>query len=352
VTTHKLTPGNFVDADRLLWRLLDSHPPSQPTGTTGEARCGTRWDRRSPPLNRSREPIRLNIIASYRSLNHVARHPSGAGSCPSTPMAGSFCACIPACTRDKRGRQVCFADATGVRRTATRFVRRLFPAAVQLRRSGTSARRDLTKAQVSARERLLTAAYELFAIRGINQVGIDTILARSGCAKASFYGNFKSKLDLAIAFLDRREEVWTRNWLEAEIERRATDPVDRLLAIFDAFDGWFSSEGFEGCSFINVLLETNVGNPLHRASAAHLSKIRAIIRDQAEAAGFVDPEVFAQAWHMLMKGSIVAAGEGNQSAAVQAKRAAQLIIDGWPRKDRRARSSPKEAREREIPKLP
>lgn len=205
--------------------------------------------------------------------------------------------------------------------------------------------------QVSARERLLTAAYELFATRGINQVGIDTILAKSGCAKASFYGNFKSKLDLAIAFLDRREEVWTRDWLEAEIERRATNPVDRLLAIFDVFDGWFRNEGFEGCSFINVLLEANVGSPLHRASAVHLSKIRAIILSSAEAAGFVDPEIFAQAWHMLMKGSIVAAGEGNQSAAVQAKRAAQLIIDGWPREHRRARSSPKQAHERELPKL-
>src|ERR1700739_1934046 len=76
-----------------------------------------------------------------------------------------------------------------------------------------SVRRNLTKAQASARERLLTAAYELFATRGINQVGIDTILANSGCAKASFYGNFKSKLDLAIGFLDRREQVWTRDWL-------------------------------------------------------------------------------------------------------------------------------------------
>jgi AcrR family transcriptional regulator len=94
----------------------------------------------------------------------------------------------------------------------------------------------------SARERLLSAAYELFATQGINQVGIDTILVKSGCAKASLYSNFKSKLDLAIAFLDRREQIWTRTWLEAEIKRRATDPVDRLLAIFDVFDGWFRSE--------------------------------------------------------------------------------------------------------------
>jgi hypothetical protein len=38
---------------------------------------------------------------------------------------------------------------------------------------------------------------------------------------------------------------------------------------------------------------------------------------------------------MLMKGSIVSACEGNRSAAREAKRAAQLIFDGWPRKRRR-----------------
>jgi hypothetical protein len=35
---------------------------------------------------------------------------------------------------------------------------------------------------------------------------------------------------------------------------------------------------------------------------------------------------------MLMKGSIVAAGEGNKDAAQHAKRAAKLVLDGWPRR--------------------
>jgi AcrR family transcriptional regulator len=221
---------------------------------------------------------------------------------------------------------------------------------MHLRRNEKLAQRNVRN-EISARERLLDAAYELFATQGINQVGIDTILAKSGCAKASLYSNFKSKLDLAIAFLDRREEIWTRTWLEAEITRRATDPIDRLLAIFDVFDGWFRTEGFEGCSFINVLLEANVGSPLRRASALHLSKIRSIIVSLAEDAGFVDPKVFAQAWHMLMKGSIISAGEGNLNAALEAKRAARLIIDGWARDRRGAESAPIEAGESEIPKL-
>jgi len=182
---------------------------------------------------------------------------------------------------------------------------------------------------IKPRERLLDAAYDLFATNGISQVGIDTILAKSGCAKASLYSNFQSKVDLAVAFLDRREAVWTRGWLEAEITRRASDPERRLLAIFDVFDGWFS---FEGCSFINVLLESKTDSPVHHAAAAHLSKIRAIVRTLANDANLREPEKFAQAWHMLMKGSIVSACEGNRNAAREAKCAAQLIIDGWPRK--------------------
>jgi AcrR family transcriptional regulator len=177
----------------------------------------------------------------------------------------------------------------------------------------------------------MDAAYELFSKDGVSQVGIDTILAKSGCAKASLYTNFRTKVELAIAFLDRRETVWTRGWLESEIKRRAMDPEARLLAIFDVFDGWFHKKSFEGCSFINVLLESKADSPVRRAASVHLAKIRAIVSGLAEEAKLQEPEKFAQAWHMLMKGSIVSAGEGNRNAARDAKRAAQLILDGWPR---------------------
>ena len=110
-------------------------------------------------------------------------------------------------------------------------------------------------------------------------------------------------------------------------------PIRRPTKIgyLDVFDGWFHKRSFEGCSFINVLLESKADSPVHRAAAIHLSKIRAIVASLAEEAKLRDPREFAQAWHMLMKGSIVSAGEGNRSAARHAKRAAQLVLDGWPR---------------------
>jgi AcrR family transcriptional regulator len=196
-----------------------------------------------------------------------------------------------------------------------------------------------TRSVLRPRERLLDAAYELFAVHGVSNIGIDAILEKSGCAKASLYANFRSKDQLAIAFLDRRESLWTRAWLESEIKCGSKAPEQRLLAIFDVFDGWFRKRSFEGCSFVNVLLETKTGSPVHRSAAEHLAKIRSIVCDLAREARLEEPEEFAQAWHMLMKGSIVSACEGNRNAAREAKRAAQLVLDGWKRnpKPRRVR---------------
>jgi len=201
---------------------------------------------------------------------------------------------------------------------------------------------NIRQKKVRPRERLLNAAYDLFSRDGVSQVGIDTILAKSACAKASLYSNFKTKVELAIAFLDRREAVWTRGWLESEIKRRAGTPEGRLLAIFDVFDGWFHKKSFEGCSFINVLLESKADSSIRQAAAIHLAKIRAILRGLAEEANLQEPEKFAQAWHMLMKGSIVSAGEGNRNAARDAKCAARLVLDGWKRNGKGAQINSKE----------
>jgi AcrR family transcriptional regulator len=158
-------------------------------------------------------------------------------------------------------------------------------------------------------------------------VGIDAIIERSGVARQTMYRHFASKQELVLAFLERREQLWTRDWLEAEVARRASDPSDQLLAIFDVFDQWFRARDFEGCSFINVLLEyPNGEHPVHRAAAAYLAGIRHFLEDLARQAGIPDAQGFAREWHILMKGSIVAAGEGDREAAMRAKKVAGLLL--------------------------
>jgi hypothetical protein len=68
-----------------------------------------------------------------------------------------------------------------------------------------------------------------------------------------------------------------------------------------------------------------------RAAVSHLAVIRSIVRGLAAAEHLAKPEQFAGIWHILMKGSIVSASEGNRQAGADAKRAARLVLDGWPR---------------------
>ena len=82
----------------------------------------------------------------------------------------------------------------------------------------------------SARERIDDTAYELFSRHGIRATGVDTLAARAGVAKMTLYKHYPSKEALALAFLRRREELWTRAWLHHEVERRARTPGAKLLA--------------------------------------------------------------------------------------------------------------------------
>ncbi|MFZ0388013.1 MAG: TetR/AcrR family transcriptional regulator [Solirubrobacteraceae bacterium] len=178
-----------------------------------------------------------------------------------------------------------------------------------------------------ARERLLAAAYELFSRRGVNAVGIDMIIQRSGVARQTMYRHFDSKQELVLAFLDRRDQLWTRDWLQATVERGGGKPATRLLAIFDTFDLWFHEPDFEGCSFINVMLEhPDPDHPVHRACAVHLAAIRRFVAELARGAQIDDPDGFARDWHMLMKGSIVAAAEGDRDAAKRARRIGERLL--------------------------
>lgn len=184
----------------------------------------------------------------------------------------------------------------------------------------------------NARERILDAAYELFSRRGIRAVGTEEVLAKAGVAKSTLYRHFPSKDELVVAFLQRREQRWTREFVLAEAQRRGSTPRERLLAIFDVFDDWFHRDDFEGCSFINVLLEMgDLDSPLGRASAAHLEYIRSVVRRLAEEAGVQDSETFAHSWHILMKGSIVAAGEGDELAGKRARAMGEDLLDRYLR---------------------
>ncbi|MEB4210905.1 TetR/AcrR family transcriptional regulator [Mycobacterium sp. 94-17] len=187
---------------------------------------------------------------------------------------------------------------------------------------------DVGEPSASPRERVLTAAYDLFSRRGIHAVGTDEVIARAGVARATLYRHFATKNDLVLAVLKRREELWTDGLIDEQSRRRGNTPEEQLLAIFDVMHDWFQQrDGCEGCSFINVLLEVGPDHPAGQACITHIEHVRDIVRRRAVAAGLIDVEDFASSWHILMKGAIILAAVGDLDAALRARKMARSLID-------------------------
>ncbi len=185
---------------------------------------------------------------------------------------------------------------------------------------------DKAETGTGARQRILDAAYELFSHRGIRAVGVNEVISRAGVATATLYRHFPSKDALVLAFLDLREQRWTKDFIEAGAIRGGSSPEERLLAIFDVLDEWFHREDYEAGSFIKILLELGPDHPAGGASVRHLERIREIVRHLAEEAGLRDPESFAHSWHILFQGAIVVAAEGDTQAAQRGQSMARLLI--------------------------
>ena len=188
---------------------------------------------------------------------------------------------------------------------------------------------ETVRLESDARDRILDTAYELFSQRGIRGVGVDEVIERAGVAKATLYRHFPSKDELVLAFLDLREQRWTKDLIEAGAMRRGSNPEERLLAIFDVLDEWFHRDDFEAGSFSKVLLELGPGHPAGGASVRHLEQLRAIVRRLAEEAGLRATDSFARSWHILIQGSIVVAAEGDAQAARRGKSMARQLIDQY-----------------------
>src|SRR6202049_3696780 len=102
--------------------------------------------------------------------------------------------------------------------------------------------------RLSARDRLLAAADELFYAEGVHVVGVDRIVDRAGVTKASLYNTFGSKDALVRAYLETHFR--RRQNRIADILAANTTPRERLLAVFAEVEGLLAGSAFRGCRFI------------------------------------------------------------------------------------------------------
>ncbi len=184
----------------------------------------------------------------------------------------------------------------------------------------------------SARDRLLDAAAKLFYNDGIAATGIDAIVKKAGVAKKSLYNNFDSKADLVAAYLQVRHAEWLG--LYAQRLAQAATPVERVLAVFDAYTDHAEhayERGFRGCGLLNAAAELQVGDAGRAAVRQHKEEVEALLLAQVTALLPEQPVQAAQAARhlaFLLEGAMARAGlEGRSDCMRQARPIAAALLE-------------------------
>lgn len=177
------------------------------------------------------------------------------------------------------------------------------------------------------RDHLVDVALDLFCRDGFHATGIDKIVETAGVARMTLYNHFKSKDELILAALRRRDEKF-RNWFMRTVERLASSPQGRLLAIFDALDQWFKEDDFSGCMFVNASAEfADADDPIHMASAEHKILVLKYIRALCDDTDADKPDELAEEINLLAEGAIAMAYvAGDYQSAAKAKQAVKKLL--------------------------
>jgi AcrR family transcriptional regulator len=119
---------------------------------------------------------------------------------------------------------------------------------------GTSAR---------TRQRIISAADELFYADGIRSASVDAVAERAGITKRTLYYHFPSKDELIRAYLEARD-LPTLERMKHVIG--AGDLLQGVASLFDVIEKLSTNRKWKGCAFLRAIHEL-AGMPGHPALA-------------------------------------------------------------------------------------
>jgi AcrR family transcriptional regulator len=139
------------------------------------------------------------------------------------------------------------------------------------------------------RRKVLAAAGELFAARGVAAVSMDDVAAAAGVGKGTLYRRFGDKSGLAAALLDERESQLQRELLSGPPPLGpGAPPVDRLAAFAAAYLAYVDAH-------LDVVALSQTASPGARLRTGSHRFWRLHCRILLAEAGAPDPELRADA---------------------------------------------------------
>jgi AcrR family transcriptional regulator len=198
---------------------------------------------------------------------------------------------------------------------------------------------EMAPSKLSARERLLGAADELFYEFGINNVGIERVIERASVAKASLYDCFGSKEELARSYVQARDER-RRARVMSRLAALAT-PREKVLAVFDLLAEIAAQPDYRGCAFNRAGSESIPGSKVRGACESARDWMFSLFRGLAVEAGVAEPDDLARRLALLYDGASVSAHFGGGAHAVAAARdSADVLLRGVEKPVRGRRRAP------------
>lgn len=180
-------------------------------------------------------------------------------------------------------------------------------------------------ASETVREEILQVAYGLFYSRGIQSVGMDELCKAAQVSRKTFYSNFPSKDALLLEVIGRWHIVFMAG--VTGLADAAATPRDAMLSIFDFLAGWFDTESFRGCGFMNTFGEMgSISAEVATLARDHKLSFQVHLADLVRAAD--GPDWLAPQLAILVEGAITTAAiSGSPEPARHARRAAEMLSD-------------------------
>ncbi|HFF3759000.1 TetR/AcrR family transcriptional regulator [Stenotrophomonas forensis] len=176
-------------------------------------------------------------------------------------------------------------------------------------------------------QKILATAEALIYQNGIHATGMDLLVKTSGVARKSIYRHFENKDQVAAAALNARDERWL-DWFQQACDK-ADSPETRILGMFTVLKGWFESEGYRGCAFINTAGEVGDPNdPIRHIAKHHKQKLLDYTLELTTQLDIEQPDALARQLLVLMEGAItVSRVMGDYNAADTARDVAEVLLE-------------------------